>query len=217
MLYILSIWLSSVIFFNLKSKKTFFCLNRNYSFERKQTESPEACPWRSRWTFLHLDRECFPQTGWAVRHLAQTFHPEGRLQVSNRGVTLLLQRRNKLFLWWASTSWSVFLKVCDSYWSSESNKLSAHPSCQVVSQINNSFQWFVPACPCTRWPTQIWAGSWRARRSRKHCVHLRKFCSLWMFNTLRDQQWWFSTSGPCFWILIILEVLSNSFSSWVWF
>ncbi len=33
---------------------------------------------------------------------------------------------------------------------------------------------FIPACPCTRWPTQTWAGSWRARRSRKHFVHQSK-------------------------------------------
>ncbi len=37
---------------------------------------------------------------------------------------------------------------------------------------------FIPACPCTRWPIQIWAGSWRVRRSRKHFVRPSKHCSL---------------------------------------
>lgn len=56
-LYILLMWLSPV---TVSSLITFFFLNRNYSSERKQTEPPETCSWRTRWTFLHLDRECFP-------------------------------------------------------------------------------------------------------------------------------------------------------------
>lgn len=122
--------------------------------------------------------------------------------------------KKSLFLWWASTSWSVFLKFCDSYWSSELNMNCRR---KLLSSFLNKhkFQWFIPACPCTRWPTQIWAGSWRARRSRKHSVHQCKFCSLWEFSFT------WSTVMIFHFRSVFLNpdyfgVLSNSFSYRVW-
>lgn len=67
-----------------------FC--RHHSAEREQTEPFEARSRWSRWTVLHLDRECFPQAGWPVRHMAQGCLPEGWLQVSIlRACTLKVQ------------------------------------------------------------------------------------------------------------------------------
>lgn len=46
--------------------------------------------------------------------------------------------------------------------------------------MNLSLGLCFPAFPCTRWPTLTWAGSWRARRSRKHFVHQSK--NHWSFE-----------------------------------
>lgn len=50
---------------------------------------------------------------------------------------------------------------------------------------------FVPACQCTRWPTQIWTESLRARKSRKHFVLLSRFWFLYEISTFGPLFVWF--------------------------
>lgn len=105
-------------------------------------------------------------------------------------------------------------ELCDICWSSELVQNEICPLDVVFFVGLNYWCFLLSGSQCTRWQTQIWAGFWRVRRSRKHFVHLSMYFVVFFFVffllVTLFWLWWAPTSGPCFWPLIILEVLSIS-------